>query len=179
MDKINTQENRPKLVRGYVNKILFAAGVFALINLILSCYLAYEYFFPDPKAYCEINAVWSCLTVAASSYAVFLGLPVSVWGIGFYGLLFLGTIGAVFNFPFWKIIKKLRPGVVLGILRYLSYFGILFSLYLTYAEIFEINAYCPFCVAQQIGIIIIAGLYIWANIVINKGKNETHVCEFC
>ncbi|MBN1494175.1 vitamin K epoxide reductase family protein [Candidatus Peregrinibacteria bacterium] len=171
--------NNPKLVRPIVNKILIAASVFILINIILSAYLAYEFYFPNEQAFCEINAVWSCLTVAASEYAVFLGIPVAIWGVCFYTLLFVGTIGAVFNFPFWKIYKKLRPGAVLDIMRYLSYFGILFSLYLTYAEIFEINAYCPFCVTQQVLIIIIAALYIWAHKVINKGKKATQVCEFC
>ena len=168
-----------KLIRPKVNKILIAASVFIFINLVLALYLAYEFYFPNPNAYCEINSMFSCLTVAQSEYAIFAGLPVALWGIGFYGLMFLLTLGVVLNFPFFKIHKKLRPGLVLNAARYLSYFGFLFSLYLTYREIFDIGVYCPFCLAQQFFIILIVALYLWANRVINKGKEETNACEFC
>jgi len=173
------KQHEPKLVRPKVNKILLAACLFVFINLVLAVYLAYEYYFPNPQSFCVINSVFNCQTVAESEYAVFIGVPVAIWGIGFYGLLLLGTLGVVFNWPFWKIYKKIRPGLVLNTMRYLSYFGILFSLYLTYAEAFVINVFCPFCLAQQVCIIVIAVLYICANSIINKGKETTHVCEFC
>jgi len=169
----------PKLVRPVVNKILIIICLLILINFGLSVYLTYEYFFPSQQSFCAINAVFNCATVAESDYAIFIGIPVAVWGLCYYGLLFIGTLGVVLNFPFWKIHKKLRPGPVLNSMRFLSYFGILFSLYLTYAEAFVINVYCPLCLAQQFFIIVIAGLYIWAHKIINKGKEETKVCEFC
>ena len=167
------------LVRPVVNKILTAVCALILVNLFLSVYLTYEFFYPSQESFCAINSVFNCATVAESEYAIFLGIPVAVWGLGFYGFLFTGTLGVVLNWPFWKIYKKFRPGPVLSAMRYLSYFGILFSLYLTYAEAFVINVYCPFCLAQQALIIVIAVLYIRAHKIINRGKEETKVCEFC
>ena len=171
--------NNPKLVRPVINKILLAACFLIFVNMLISAYSIYEFYYPSQESFCAINAVFNCATVAESDYAIFIGVPVAVWGALFYTGLFIGTLGVVLNWPFWRIYKKFRPGPVLDILRYFSYFGVLFSLYLTYAEAFVINVCCPLCLAQQALIIVIAGLYIWANSVINKGKKETKVCEFC
>lgn len=177
--KKNDMNNEPKLVRPLINKILVAACFLIFINILISAYSIYEFYYPSQESFCSINDVFNCATVAESDYAVFIGIPVAIWGLGFYSMLFIGTLGVVLNWPFWKIHKKLRPGTVLDFMRYFSYFGLLFSLYLTYAEAFVINVYCPLCLAQQALIILIAGLYIWANNIINKGKKETKVCEFC
>lgn len=171
--------NENKLVRPKVNKILYICAFFLLINLGLSVWLTYEFYAQNESSVCAINAVFDCLTVAQSEYAVLLGLPVAVWGVLFYSALLIGVLGVVWKVPFHKILKFLRPNTCLNLVRYSAYFGVLFSLYLTYVEAFVINVYCPFCLAQQFFILVIVALLIWANRVINSGLKENKVCEFC
>ena len=167
-----------KLVRPKVNKILYLTSAFIIINIVLSIILALEFYSPGSGG-CSLNSVLDCTTVAQSKYAVLFGIPVAVWGIIFYSGLLVGTLGVVLRVPFHKIIKKLRPNTVLNIVRYFTYFGILFSLYLTYVEAFVLYVFCPYCIAQQVVVLIIAALHIWAHKVINHGLKETKVCEFC
>ncbi len=168
-----------KLVRPRVNKILYTCAVFVFINLGLAIWLTYEFFAQSDNSVCSINAVFDCVTVAQSEYSVLLGVPVAVLGSLFYFGLLVGILGVIWRFPFYKVLKFLRPNLVLNLVRYAAYFGLLFSLYLTYIEAFEIQVYCPFCLAQQVIIIVIVGLLIWANRIINSGLKETKVCEFC
>ncbi len=172
------KENTPDLVRPKVNKILVAASFFIFLNIIFSIILTIEYYNPG-AAGCSLSSVFDCTKVAQTEYAVLFGIPVAIWGLIFYTGLLVGTLGVALKVPFNKILKVLRPNTVLNIVRYFVYFGILFSLYLTYVEAFVINTFCPYCVAQQILIIIIAVLHIWAYKVINSGLKETKVCEFC
>lgn len=171
--------NENKLVRPKVNKILYTVSVFLLINLILAIWLTYEFYAQSANSVCSINAMFDCVTVAQSDYAVLLGIPVAIWGILFYSSLLIGVLGVIWKIPFHKIIKFLRPNLCLDLVRYSAYFGLLFSLYLTYVEAFVINVFCPFCLAQQVFIIVIVILMIWVNRVINSGLKKNKVCEFC
>lgn len=168
-----------KLVRPKVNKILYTCVGFVVANLGLSSWLAYEFYAQSENSVCSINAVFDCLTVAQSEYAVLIGVPVAIWGILFYSGLLVGLLGVIWRVPFHKVLKFLRPALVLNLVRYAAYFGLLFSFYLTYIEAFEIQVYCPFCLVQQAFIIVVVGLLIWANGVVNSGLKKTKVCEFC
>lgn len=168
-----------KLVRPKVNKILYACVVFILINLGLAVWLAYEFYAQSTESICSINAIFDCLTVAQSDYAVLLGVPVAVWGILFYLALLVGVLGVIWRIPFHKVLGFLRPKCVLSFVRCAAYFGLLFSIYLTYIEAFVIHVYCPFCLVQQFFIILIVGFLIWAKRVTNTGIKKSKVCEFC
>lgn len=143
--------------------ILYAIAFLLAVNIALAAYLAYEFYYPNENSICSINAIFDCVSVARSGYAVLFGVPVAIWGVIFYGGLFVLTIGLLFNFPFHKINKKLKVPTILAVIRLFAYFGVAFSLGLTYIEAFVINVYCPFCVAQQIIIIVIAGLLMIAK----------------
>lgn len=171
--------NKPKLVRPKVTKILYVASLLILINALIAGYLLYEFYTLNPEAFCSINETFDCLTVAQTEYAVMFGVPVAMWGLGFYVVLFIGTLGVALKWPFQKLHKRLRPGVILNVMRYLSYFGLLFSLYLTYVELFVIYTICPLCMVQQVLIIVVVLLFVWANTTVHKGLKETKVCEFC
>jgi uncharacterized membrane protein len=82
-----------------------------------------------------------CETVAASKWALFLGIPVAVWGVGFYlsmlAVAFLGTLER------WA--DSRGPSVALVAL---SGWGVIYSTWLTYLELAEIHAICRFCVVS-------------------------------
>jgi len=168
-----------KLVRPKVNKILYTCAVFVFANFGIALWLIYEFYAQSENSVCSINAIFDCVTVAQSEYAVLFGVPVALLGTLFYLGLLVGILGVIWKFPFHKILKFLRPNMVLNLVRYAAYFGLLFSFYLTYIEAFKIEVYCPFCLAQQALIIVIVGLLIWANRVVNSGLKKSKVCEFC
>jgi uncharacterized membrane protein len=75
-----------------------------------------------------------CQTVAESSYSQLLGIDVAVFGIAGYALL---------------LCCALLPGDGARMAGFaLSLIGFGFSLYLTYLELFTIEAICQWCVAS-------------------------------
>jgi uncharacterized membrane protein len=95
-----------------------------------------------------------CETVNLSKWATLLGIPVAVWGLGFYLLLFLvafaGTTERFVNAP-W----------VSHALLALTAWGVVFSSWLTYLELYVINAVCMFCVISAILVFVLFLLSFW------------------
>lgn len=85
-----------------------------------------------------------CQTVADSSYSHLLGINVAVFGIVGYVVLLITAL--------------LRGDVarMTGFLAALAGFG--FSIYLTYLELFVIDAVCQWCVASAVLMTILFGL---------------------
>ena len=84
-----------------------------------------------------------CETVQMSRWATFLGLPVAVWGVGFYLALFgLALLGTTERFVD-------APWVSHGLLM-LTAWGVIFSAWLTYLELYVIHAICKFCVVSAV-----------------------------
>lgn len=85
----------------------------------------------------------SCSTVQLSTWAVFLGVPVAVWGVGWYLVtLALAVAGTTDR---WAGSTGLSLALVA-----LSGWGFAFSAWLTYLEARVINAWCQWCVVSAI-----------------------------
>ncbi|MDW4511711.1 vitamin K epoxide reductase family protein [Priestia megaterium] len=102
--------------------------IIAILGLIICIYLylshvASSYFCP----------VGDCLKVNSSQYAEVGNIPMSILGISFYTFLFILTFFLKRNF--FKLIIKVSLVI-----------GLLFSMYLTYLELFVIKAICFWCV---------------------------------
>ena len=88
-------------------------------------------------------AVGSCETVQTSKWATFLGFPVGGWGVAYYvGVLALALIGLTGRYADARQLSDVLVGV--------TGFGLLFSLWLTYLELFVIHAICQWCVVSAI-----------------------------
>jgi len=88
-------------------------------------------------------AVGSCETVQTSKWATFLGVPVGAWGVGYYiGVLTLAIAGLTARFADSRRLSEILLGV--------TAFGLVFSLWLTYLELFVIHAICQWCVVSAI-----------------------------
>ena len=81
-------------------------------------------------------------------YSALFEIPVAVYGVGFYFILLFMNI----NFESHKTIRKIFPFWIL--------WGILFSTYLTYLELFIIKAICMWCVISFANIITIYAVYL-------------------
>jgi len=94
-----------------------------------------------------------CHDVNFSSYSEIGGIPVSVFGI----VAFLIIAAILLLEPRIKIVKENGTLAIFGI----SLTGVVFTAYLTWLEIYVIQAICPFCVASAV---IIALIFILAII---------------
>ena len=104
-----------------------------------------------------VCAVGSCETVQTSKWATFLGLPVGAWGVAYYiGVLAVSLAGLT------PALAE-RRGVSL-VLVAMTGFGALFSLWLTYLELFVIHAICQWCV---ISAILAAALFVLSCLDLN------------
>jgi uncharacterized membrane protein len=97
--------------------------------------------------------VKGCDTVAASEYATLFGLPVALYGLGYSFVV----VGACLVWSWTADRRALYSAYGLGLL------GILAVAYLTYLEIFVIEAICIWCVTYAVTIVAgwVVGLAAW------------------
>jgi uncharacterized membrane protein len=84
-----------------------------------------------------------CETVASSPYATVFGIPVALFGVGFSILLSAACLG------WWRRADRRALYAAYG----LGLAGILAVAYLTYLELFVIEAICVWCVTYAITIV--------------------------
>ena len=109
----------------------------AFIGLAISIYLTWVHY-ADVEPVC--TGISDCEKVQTSDYAELAGIPVAVLGIAGY----------------LAILASLWMRVEVTVL--LAYVAAGFSGYLTWAELFKIDAICQWCVASAIAAIAIAVL---------------------
>ena len=112
----------------------------ALVGLFVALYLTLYKLGYIGEITC---AVGSCEVVQTSRWATFLGLPVAAWGVGYYLSVFgIAMAGTTLR---WEDSRGLSL-----VLLALTTWGALFSLWLTYLELFVIDAICQWCVVSAI-----------------------------
>ena len=88
-------------------------------------------------------AVGSCETVQTSKWATLLGFPVGAWGVAYYlAVLALALFGLTGRFADSRGLSDILLAV--------TAFGLLFSIWLTYLELFVIHAICQWCVVSAV-----------------------------
>ena len=88
-------------------------------------------------------SIGSCETVNSTPWAVFLGAPVAAWGVAFYVVTFAVAMAGIQG----RYAESPHLGLVLVLL---SGFGVAFSAWLTYLELFVIHAICQWCVVSAV-----------------------------
>lgn len=111
----------------------------ATLGLLISAYLTWTHF-AGLAPVCTGDGA-GCETVQASRYAEVLGVPVALLGLISYA-------GLILSAALWG-----EVGIYLGFL--ISLIGTLFSIYLTYLEVFVIDALCKWCLASA-GVMVLA-----------------------
>ena len=119
----------------FIQVILAAGGV------IVSAILASFHYSPvTTAAFC--TCAGGCETVNTSPYSTIAGIPIALIGLGAYLVIGALAFASTRDWP----ISEPAPLAVFG----LSLIGVLYSLYLTYLELFVIRAICPWCVASAV-----------------------------
>lgn len=128
-----------------MDKNLYRVSIaFSVIGLLVSIYMTI-YKLSSNDAMCLGSG--DCSTVNASRYSEIYGIPVALLGVaGFLAILF-----AHFMEGRASLFKEQGTLMVFG----MGLFGFVFSLYLTYLELYVIHAVCPFCVASAVAITIV------------------------
>jgi len=115
--------------------VLSAAGV--VVAVVLT---SFHYSPATAAALC--TGAGGCETVNTSPYSTIAGIPIAVLGMGAYvaigALAFLSTREGA--------LAEQAHLAVFGV----SLAGVLYSVYLTYLEIFVIRAICPWCVVSAL-----------------------------
>ena len=95
----------------------------------------------DTALSCDLGAVLDgCNIVAKSSYSHFLGVPLALYGVGFFAVVFV-LAGALL------VIRSRR---VEGVLLLLGVLGSLASVGFLLLQFFVIQAICIYCIASAI-----------------------------
>ena len=119
------------------------AGVVAVLSLAgigVAGYLSYSHWF-NHSVVCA--GFGSCDTVAQSAYAHLAGVPVSVLGL-------LGYVALFAVAAFWlRVGDRFETRPLLAIWG-MSIGGVAYSVYLTYLELFVIDAICIWCVTSAV-----------------------------
>ena len=127
-------------------------GVLALAGLAIAGYLTYVHY-AGIKPRCLSSG--GCETVQASRYAKLGGVPVATLGLAGYALIAL------------SVLSRTETARLAGAGAALVGFG--FSAYLTYRELFTIDAICQWCVASAVIMTALALLTTWRLLHVEGG----------
>jgi protein-disulfide isomerase/uncharacterized membrane protein len=116
--------------------------ILTLVGIALSAHLTYVhigvYLIDNFVSGCNINQHFNCESVALSQYAVFLGVPTSIWGIiGYLFMLILSIIGLTQ--------KHRQTSPVYAMLVLTTGFSITVGVVLAYLSHTQLSTICPTC----------------------------------
>lgn len=131
------------------SRLRAAIAALAVAGAGIAAYLTYVHY-ADVDAFCVAGG-GGCEKVQTSEYAELAGIPVAVLGlIGYLSILA-------------SLLVRGDNGRLAGAVLALSGFG--FSAYLTYRELFTIDAICQWCVASAVVMALLAVLTVWRLLV--------------
>jgi uncharacterized membrane protein len=132
-------KQEPKL-----GKIDFLIIILSVLGMAIMAYLTYLKFTSGKSSFCDIGEGLSCSAVNQSVYSTFLGIPVAILGFIYFaavsGIIFNGVTGA---YPLILIMTAA---------------SLVFSLYLSYAEVFLLKTVCVLCETSKVLMVLIGGL---------------------
>jgi uncharacterized membrane protein len=113
----------------------------ALAALAVSSYLTFAHFTSPEVLVCSNSGAIDCARVTTSAQSTFLGIPVAL-----LGLAWSIAMGAMCSPAAWRS----GAGWIRAARLVLVSTGVLFVLWLVYAELFVIRAICLWCTAMHV-----------------------------
>lgn len=124
------------------NPLRIIISILSILGFGIMAYLTYIHF-AEASSFCDINEKLSCDAVTTSIYSEIFGIPISIMGLGYFGLTFLLS---VFQ----------RTKAFYQTIFYLTVFVLIPSYYFTALEAFVIKAFCILCETSKIIMILVA-----------------------
>ncbi|MFN8470761.1 MAG: vitamin K epoxide reductase family protein [Anaerolineae bacterium] len=150
-DAVETQAAAPRTLPLGLSGLEWAIAILAGLGALDALYLTWVKL-AHTQAICA--GLGDCERVQTSPYSQLFGIPVAILGLGAY-LVILAVVLWGNRLP--ETIAVYNPLIVFGV----ALVGVLFSAYLTYLELFVIEAICPYCVVSAVLITLIWLLSIW------------------
>lgn len=141
--------------------ILVAMVVLCVVGLGLSGYLTYTHFNEGAL----VCAIGGCETVQNSEYSTIGPIPIAMLGIAMFSTL-LALAGLRLSGS-----ERVAPETVSLVSWAMLLTGILYYGYLTYVEVFVLEAICQWCVASSIVTLAIFALestYLWRTVMFDE-----------
>jgi uncharacterized membrane protein len=129
----------------------FTTLIVSVLGLADAAYLTYEHFTQSASFACPENAAVNCVKVTTSPESHVFGIPVAVLGLAFF--LFMVAINSPWG---WRAPRPAVHWARLGSVVV----GIIFVLYLIWAELFKINAICLYCTGVHVLTFILFALIV-------------------
>lgn len=120
--------------------------VLSFLGLADASYLAQHAVSGTPLL-CDIKNISGCNIVAASPYSLIFGVPIAIYGVVFYGLVFV--LSALELVIADQLLRRILQGI--------SALGFLASIYFVLVQLFLIGAFCIYCFISAIIAIIMLG----------------------
>lgn len=138
--------------------MLALIAVLSLPGMAVSAYLTYGYF-AESSLFCELGH--GCDTVKDSEYSAIFGVPVALLGVLMYIAILATAVAGV-----WRP-AALSELSSLGLFA-MGFFGTIYSAYLTWLELYRIEAVCMWCAISAL--LLTAILFISVvNLIVRSG----------
>ena len=121
-------------------------AILIILGFADSVFLTYEHYALTSYG-CPISPWINCLAVTTSKYSEIWGVPLSLLGSLYYAVLFF-------------FLMKSKEKMFRHFFILVSSFGVLFSLYLIYIQMFAIGLFCLYCLASAL-ISFLIFIYTW------------------
>jgi uncharacterized membrane protein len=143
----------------------YAILMIALIGILLAAYSIPLHYKTGAGSICDVSETINCDKVNKSPWSELFGIPVAILGLLSYLAVFVAVLMR-------KQIERLTAFTADDFWQYMLYFFAImffFQIYLTFAEIFWIHAYCIVCIASQVCTLFLVILG-WQEMRYHKGK---------
>ncbi len=127
------------------NRRLEVLIALSAIGVAIAVYLTWVAL--DANAEVACGPLGDCHTVQSSEYAEVAGVPVAALGL----LMYMGLLGLVVARRVWRS----APEALVPLTFALALSGMLYSAYLTWLELFVIDAICAWCVTSALLVTVI------------------------
>ncbi|MHB8791759.1 MAG: vitamin K epoxide reductase family protein [Thermoleophilia bacterium] len=134
--------------------------ILAVLGIADSSYALNQHYAPPQTSSCDVNETVSCTAINQSEYSVFMGVPVA--GIGIAGYLLIAGLAIAMMAGFhrrlagWLLLAMAIPALA-------------FSLWLTWVEVFVLEAVCPLCV---LSLLVISAITVLSLLVVLSDRGE-------
>jgi len=125
----------------------------AVAGLAVSIYLTVEHFNGSTTLACPESGVVNCLKVTTSAQSRVFGIPVAVLGLAYFVAMIPLCLPVAWRDP--------RP-LVARARMVASAVGVVFVLYLIYAELLVIGSICLWCTAVHVITFLLFGVIVFA-----------------
>ncbi|HEX5090804.1 MAG TPA: vitamin K epoxide reductase family protein [Nocardioides sp.] len=126
--------------------LVWASFVIAIAGLLDAVYLAYEHASGSNSFACPETGHINCAKVTTSTYSELQGIPVAYLGLAFFVVL------VVVMSP-WAWASR-SPAVRWGRVALVTG-GLVFTIYLVWAELYRLDAICVYCTGVHVAVFLL------------------------